>query len=65
MPSEFIVSQAEILHRTKDSFGVLKKIRDKYALSSFPSQMTRVKQEWMKFGERHGQFEDMFNAGLR
>lgn len=64
MPSAFIVSQAELLHRTKDPFGVLQRIRDKYAVSSFPSQMTRVKQEWMKFGERNEAFGDMFNAGL-
>lgn len=65
MPSAFIVSQAELLHRTKDPFGVLQRLRDKYATTSFPSQMTRVKDVWMQFEERNGAFQDMFTAGLR
>lgn len=53
MPSAFIVSQTEILKRTQDCFLVLQNIRDKYAVFSFPSQMTRVKGEWMKYNDRY------------
>ncbi|CAN0058543.1 unnamed protein product, partial [Ectocarpus sp. 12 AP-2014] len=56
MPSKFILEQAELLHRTKDAKPVLDNLRNKYALSSFPSQMSRVKVEWCKFGERHEEF---------
>lgn len=65
MPSAFIVSQAEILKRTQDCFVVLQNIRDKYALSSFPSQMTRVKDEWMKLNDRHPDFKKSFDRGLK
>lgn len=64
MPSAFIVEQAELLYRTKDTFGVLQRIRDKYALSSFPSQMSRVKEEWYKFKDRHEHFEKAYKKGL-
>lgn len=65
MPSAFIVDQADLLYRTKDTFGVLQRIRDKYALSSFPSQMSRVKEEWYKYEDRHEDFENMYNKGLK
>ena len=65
MPSAFIVDQAELLYRTKDTFGVLQRIRDKYALSSFPSQMSRVKEEWYKYEDRHEDFEQMYARGLQ
>ena len=65
MPSEFIRSQAELLVRTKDTFAVLQNIRDKYALSSFPSQMSRVKDEWYTHKDRHEDFETMYNHGLK
>ena len=39
--------------------SMLDNLRQKYALSSFPSQMSRVKVEWCKFGERH---EDFFTS---
>lgn len=63
MPSAFIKDQAELLYRTKDTFGVLQRIRDKYALSSFPSQMSRVKEEWYKYGDRHQDYEQMYARG--
>ena len=56
MPSKFIVEQAELLYNTKDAKLVLDNLRDRYALSSFPSQMSRVKIEWCKYGERHQDF---------
>lgn len=56
MPSKFIKMQAELLHRTKDAKPVLDNLRKKYALSSFPSQMSRVKVEWCKFEDRHADF---------
>ncbi len=65
MPSAFIKEQAELLYRTKDTFGVLQRIRDKYALSSFPSQMSRVKEEWYKYEDRHEDFQKNFNHGLK
>lgn len=65
MPSVFIQEQAELLHRTKDTFGVLQNIRDKYALSSFPSQMSRVKEEWYKYNDRHEKFEEAYKKGLK
>lgn len=65
MPSAFIVDQAELLYRTKDTFGVLQRIRDKYALSSFPSQMSRVKEEWYKYEDRHENYDKMYNRGLQ
>lgn len=65
MPSEFICSQAELLARTKDTFAVLQNIRDKYAISSFPSQMSRVKEEWYNYEDRHEDFDKIYNHGLR
>lgn len=65
MPSAFIVDQAELLYRTKDTYGVLQRIRDKYALSSFPSQMSRVKEEWYKYEDRHEHFDKMYIRGLQ
>lgn len=65
MPSAFIRDQAELLYRTKDTFGVLQRIRDKYALSSFPSQMSRVKEEWYKYEDRHENYEKMYTRGLQ
>ena len=65
MPSAFIKSQAELLHRTKDTFLVLQNIRDKYAVSSFPSQMSRVKVEWFKYGDRHEKFMPAYKSSLK
>ena len=65
MPSAFIKDQAELLYRTKDTFGVLQRIRDKYALSSFPSQMSRVKEEWYQYQDRHENYEKMYSRGLQ
>lgn len=63
MPSRFIVEQAELLHRTKDAETVLENIRNKYATSSFCSQMSRVKSEWYKFNDRHEDFFEIMNPG--
>lgn len=65
MPSAFIVSQAELLKRSSDPFLVLQNLRDKYALSSFPSQMSRVKEAWFEFGDRHKNYEHAFQRGYR
>lgn len=65
MPSAYILKQAKLLHDTKDCFGVLQNLRDQYALSSFPSQMTRVKEAWYEFGERHEVFENMRKEGIK
>lgn len=65
MPSVFIKSQAELLSQSKDSFLVLQNLRDKYALSSFPSQMSRVKNLWYSYGDRHDEYEKMYNSGLK
>ncbi len=65
MPSAFIKSQAELLRRTQDTFLVLQNIRDKYAISSFPSQMSRVKLEWFKYGDRHDKFISAYNSSLK
>lgn len=65
MPSNFIKEQAELLHRDKDAKPVLDNLRRKYALSSFPSQMSRVKVEWCKFEERHEQFYYLIEQGYR
>jgi len=40
-------------------------MRAKYAVSSFPSQMTRLKEQWYQFNERHESFSHEFEAGLR
>ena len=64
MPSHFILSQAKLLYETKDSLLVLQNLRDKYALSSFPSQMTRVKEEWFRYEDRHERFEKMYHHRL-
>lgn len=61
MPSRFIKEQAQLLYETKDAKPVLDNLRAKYALSSFPSQMSRVKVEWCKFGERHEKFFSMID----
>ena len=65
MPSKYIVEQAELLRRTKNAQLVLENMRAKYAPSSFPSQMTRLKDQWFQFGERHEHFEQELQAGLR
>ena len=65
MPSAFIKSQAEILHRTHDTFQVLQNIRDEYAVSSFPSQMSRVKIQWFEYKDRHENFESGFKSNLK
>ena len=65
MPSAFIKSQAELLHRTHDTFRVLQNIRDQYATSSFPSQMSRVKIEWFKYGDRHEKFNSAYKSSLK
>jgi len=65
MPSEFIVNQAEILHSSEDVFLVLQNLRDKYTVSSFPSQMTRVKEEWYKYKDYHPSYETAYASGLK
>lgn len=65
MPSEFIQDQAELLHRCRDAELVLGNMRAKYAVSSFPSQMTRLKEQWFRYNERHESFDQGFQAGLR
>lgn len=65
MPSKYILGQAELLHHAKDAKPVLDNLRKKYALSSFPSQMSRVKIEWCKFGERHEHFYDRMEQAYR
>lgn len=65
MPSAFIREQAELLRRCRDPELVLNNMRAKYAVSSFPSQMTRLKEQWYQFNERHESFSHEFNAGLR
>lgn len=65
MPSKFIKEQAELLHNIKDAKPVLDNLRAKYALSSFPSQMSRVKVEWCKFEERHPDFFTVIDQGYR
>ncbi|CAM9190849.1 unnamed protein product [Ectocarpus sp. 12 AP-2014] len=65
MPSKFIEEQAELLYRIKDPKPVLDNLREKYALSSFPSQMSRVKVQWCRYGERHEQFEEDIERGYR
>ena len=62
MPSSFIVDQAELLHRSQDPETVLDNIRNKYATSSFCSQMSRVKSEWYRFNERHEDFFETMNS---
>ncbi len=63
MPSRFIVEQAELLHRTRDTEMVLENIRNRYATSSFCSQMSRVKAEWYRFNERHEDFATTMALG--
>lgn len=65
MPSKFIEEQAELLYRTKDPKPVLDNLRQKYALSSFPSQMSRVKVQWCRYEDRHEQFEEAIEIGYR
>ena len=65
MPSAFIVSQAELLKRSSDPFLVLQNLRDKYTISSFPSQMCRVKDLWFEYGDRHVNYELAFERGFR
>ncbi|AAR26926.1 FirrV-1-B51 [Feldmannia irregularis virus a] len=63
MPSAFIRKQAKLLYSSRDPLTVLQNIRDEYAVSSFPSQMTRVKQEWYHYKDRHSEYEDMIKKG--
>lgn len=65
MPSKFILEQAELLYSTKDAKPVLDNLREKYALSSFPSQMSRVKVEWCKFEDRHENFYNLIEQVYR
>ncbi|CAM9200100.1 unnamed protein product [Pylaiella littoralis] len=65
MPSKFIEEQAELLYRSKDPKTVLDNLREKYALSSFPSQMSRVKVEWCRFGDRHERFSGSMETVYR
>lgn len=51
--------------RSKNAQLMLENMRAKYAPSSFPSQMTRLKDQWFQFGERHQDFDQEFQAGLR
>ena len=65
MPSSFIREQAELLYRSKNPTVILENLRFKYAESSFASQMTRVKEEWCKYSDRHEDFETSFQEGLK
>lgn len=65
MPSKYIVEQAELLRRTGNAELVLQNMRETYAASSFASQMSRVKQQWFLFNDRHESFQQDFQAGLR
>jgi len=65
MPSLFITGQAELLERTEDVFGVLQNLRDKYTVSSFPSQMSRVKDEWFKYKHYNDLYESSYEKGLK
>lgn len=60
MPSKFIKDQAELLFRAKDAEPVLDNLREKYTTSSFPSQMSRCKQEWYIYEDRHPEFKNQF-----
>lgn len=53
MPSKFIKDQAELLYRTHKPENVMKNLKEKYTVSSFPSQMSRVKSEWYKYNDRN------------
>ena len=63
MPTSYICQQAKLLYTDKDPFKVLQNIRDKYTTSSFPSQMTRVKQEWFNYKDRHASYDDAVKQG--
>lgn len=65
MPSQFIKDQAELLHQTGDVFSVLQNLRDRYTVSSFPSQMTRVKEEWYSYRNYNPMFHDAYAKGLK
>jgi len=65
MPSLFIVEQAELLETSEDVFAVLQNLRDKYTISSFPSQMSRVKDEWFKYKSYHEMYETSYAKGLK
>ena len=65
MPSAFLVSQAELLHRTHDTFLILQNLRDKYTTSSFPSQMSRVKDVWFDYEDRHSEYERAYISGFK
>jgi len=60
MPSKFLIEQAELLYNIKDAEAVLNNLRDKYKTSSFPSQMSRTKQIWFGFEDRHSDFAKNF-----
>lgn len=65
MPSKYIIDQAELLRRSRNAELVLENMRQKYAPSSFPSQMSRLKDQWFQFNERHDAFEGELQVGLR
>lgn len=65
MPSAFITSQAELLHRTHDTFLILQNLRDKYSTSSFPSQMSRVKDAWFEYEDRNELYERAYKSGYK
>lgn len=65
MPSLFITEQAELLDTTEDVFSVLQNLRDKYTVSSFPSQMSRVKDEWFKYKNYNDLYEPSYAKGLK
>lgn len=64
MPSKFIVEQSELLYRSNDPETVLENIRERYAQPSFPSQMSRVKEEWTRFNDRDPHFPEAYEKGL-
>lgn len=64
MPSKFILEQAELLYRSQNPDIVLENLREQYAQSSFPSQMSRVKDAWAEFNDRNHNFYKEFEEGL-
>jgi hypothetical protein len=61
MPSKFIIDQAELLFKTQKPDIVIKNLKDKYTVSSFPSQMSRVKTEWYKYNDINHEFNLNFD----
>lgn len=65
MPSQFLISQAELLRSSKDPFLVQQNLRDKYTKLSYPSQMSRVKDIWFDFQDRHEKYKECLEKGFK